>query len=211
MGSSSSSSGTAARKEVVAVPTLVTSASADGPKEDRLAAARRRIATKNSNIAISLADHAERVARKKARGTDTTAPTAAERLAALRRRISERQSDGTMANGATAGGSQRLDASIGGERHGSAATCSSGGVLESSDTPASNEDDKMHLNGNGIVSTAATSDGEEVEAGDTGLADTAASGGGGRNNAAASAAATWAQHALTRGDADDGDRHLREV
>ncbi len=207
-------SGTVAGNEDITMQTLVTSVSADGPKEDRLAVARRRIEAKNTNIAISLADHAERVAKKKARGVNTEVQTAAERLAALRRRVSERRSGGAMAgtaDGAAAGVPRRLDEDLSDKRHGSAADCRNGDVLESSDTPASNEDEKMHLNENGIVGTAVTSGGEEVEAGDFGLAATAASGGGGRNNAADGAAAAWAQHALHRGGADDGDRRLSAV
>ncbi len=176
------------------MPTLATSGMADGPKVDKLTMARRRMAAKNSSIAISLADHAERVAIKKARGiADDGTQTAAERLAALRRRISERRGGGTVP---------------GDGKHESAATCKSGDVLKSSDAPASNEDGKMHYIGDSISNAAASSSGEGVEANGIGLAGSAACGGGGCNGATASAAATWAQHAVLRSGADDDNRHL---
>jgi hypothetical protein len=202
--------GTVAEVEDVAVPTLVASASAARPSEDKMTAAQRRIAVKNANIAISLADHAERVARKKARGAEAETQTASERLAALRRRTTERRNAATVADatdGAKNGRPPSLDRDLNGSRQESMATCSNGDVFETSDVPASNEDEKMHLVGDDNRAAAASC-GEAVEADSTGLADAAACGEGGCNGATASAAAAWAQHALPRGGAGDGGRHL---
>ncbi len=49
-----------------------------------------KLAARHAGIAISLADHAERVEHKKAQGRPSTALTAAERMTALRRRLEER-------------------------------------------------------------------------------------------------------------------------
>ncbi len=212
----SSSPGAAAREEVIDVPTLGSSVSTVGLVESKLDAANRKIAGKNASIAISLADHEERVAKKKARGADVgaTPQTAAERMAALRRRIAERRRTGTMADRAEddeARGGQGPAAGADDGGHESVASCCNGDVLEASDAPASNEDEKMHLDMSDFDGTAATLVGEEVEADVCGMAGTAAaaSGGGGRDNAAASAAAAWAQHALPLGDEDDGSCHLK--
>ncbi len=54
-----------------------------------------RLAAQHSGICISLSQHAERVAAKRARVGDLAAPlppTAAERMAALRRRVADRHS-----------------------------------------------------------------------------------------------------------------------
>ncbi len=209
--SPSSSRWTAAREEVDTASTLATSASAEGHMEEKLSAAMKKITNRNASIAISLADHAERVARKRARGNVTATQSAAERMEALRRRITERRCAGAkadVAKEATAGGAQGMAASIGDGSHGCAAACSNGNVIDPNDKPPSNEDDKIHLNLNVYVGTADTSRGEEVEAGGNGLADSATSGGGGRNAAATCAASAWAQHAVPLGRDGDGDRHL---
>ncbi len=177
--------------------TLAASAMPAEAKVDKLTMARRRMAAKNSSIAISLADHAERVAMKKARSTaDGETQTAAERLAALRRRISERRGGGTVP---------------GDGEHGSAAACTRGEAPETGGAPTSIEDDKIHFIGDSnlsFVDAAASSRGEGVEADGTGRTGSAACGGGGRDSATASAAATWAQHAVLRRGAVDDDRQL---
>ncbi len=58
---------------------------------DALSRARRRLAARNSLLEQSLADHAERVDRRNRDGDRAQQPTAAERMAALRRRLVERQ------------------------------------------------------------------------------------------------------------------------
>ncbi len=52
--------------------------------------AETKLAARNSGLSISLADHAERVDRKRAQGRLTPELTATDRLAALRRRLEER-------------------------------------------------------------------------------------------------------------------------
>ncbi len=59
-------------------------------QDDVRCRAEARLAARNAGLAISLADHAERVDRKRARGHVTQALSAADRLAALRRRLEER-------------------------------------------------------------------------------------------------------------------------
>ncbi len=58
---------------------------------DALSRARQRLAARHSLLAQSLADHAERVDRRSRDGGRVQQPTAAERMAALRRRLAERQ------------------------------------------------------------------------------------------------------------------------
>ncbi len=210
---SQSSRRSTARVGVADASTLGASASSDRVGEEELAAANIKIAARNASIAISLADHAERVARKRARGVGAATQTAAERIEALRRRVNERRNvDATadVAVEATTGGAQSLDARIGNVSQGCAVACSNGEVLETSDAPASIEDEQMHLYPYDVVDTAAISVGEEVEAGGISLASSTTSGGGGSNTAAACAAAAWAQHAVPLGGTDDEERHLRE-
>ncbi len=58
---------------------------------DALSRARQRLDARNSLLAQSLADHAERVDRRSREGSRTQQPTVAERMAAIRRRLAERQ------------------------------------------------------------------------------------------------------------------------
>ncbi len=79
------------------------------PRGHRTASsAQSRLDARNSRLAISLADHAERVARRDEEGSRPAQTAAAERLAALRRRIAERQAvgagGGSAAGGRVAGG-----------------------------------------------------------------------------------------------------------
>ncbi len=59
--------------------------------DERLMRAQRRLDERNARLAISLGDHAERVARRDEAGDRPRAATARERLEALRRRIGERR------------------------------------------------------------------------------------------------------------------------
>ncbi len=202
--------------EDVAAPTLAPSAAADEPSSDVMAAARARIAARHSGITISLADHAERVAKKNMRGRSSDTQTVAERMAALRRRISERRhavaADGD-ARGAAAGGLHQREASIGVEGRGRGPICIGGDGLEASATPispTSNEDNKMHQLDESVDGVNTASAGEANGDGGS-FAATAGSNGGGGNNAASHAAATWAWHARGRGGADGEGRRLSAV
>ncbi len=62
-------------------------------RRDAVSRARQRLDAQHSLITQSLADHAERVNRRERNGDRAPQPTAAERMAALRRRLAERQAN----------------------------------------------------------------------------------------------------------------------
>ncbi len=112
-----------------------------------MSSAQSRLDARNAHLAISLADHAERVARRGDEGSRPTTITAAERLAALRRRVAEKQAAGTgsgsAAGGRTAddGGGHAGAASAGdtGGRDGGGATTCGGGEPEAGGASALEE------------------------------------------------------------------------
>ncbi len=139
---------------------------------------------RHTHIATSLADHAERVARKRARGQQEETQSAAARMAALRMRISARSASGSCA---TQG--------------------SIGDGLAASAAPTSTEDGKIHFvcADNGDIQHASM--GEAVASDDVGSIAAAAVGGG-PNSAADNAAAAWAWHARVQGGAGGVGHHL---
>jgi hypothetical protein len=197
VGGDGSGTGAAVGSRDAAQQTLDTSAQ----REDLAVGARRkaeeRLAASHTGIAASLADHAERVARKSARGGRGEGPSAADRMAALRRRISERKLAAgdamKQAEGAAAPGSPNTGLHCRGDDRGRELLGRLGVGLEASATPTSNEDVKMH-------SAAASNSLDDCTAEDAG--------GGGPNHADLHAAAAWAWHARAPGGAGDGGSHL---
>ncbi len=96
--------------------------------------AAERLAARNAGLAISLAQHAERVGLKDAKGRRAPELSASDRMAALRRRISERR-------GASAA-PEPLDATTEGQEAVQSATCERGHPSQS--VPPSIEDVKIH-------------------------------------------------------------------
>ncbi len=183
---------------MTAVPqTLDTSAPLDCQALNARRKAEARLTASHASIAASLADHAERVARKAARGHRDEGLSAADRMAALRRRVSEKRAAAGGTARATDGADAPASSDIGPRREdggrGREPLDSLGVGLAASASPTSNEDAKMHY---------AVANG--------GLDDCTAEGadGGGPNHSANHAAAAWAWHARVPGGAGGDDRHL---
>ncbi len=139
--------------------------------------AEAKLAARNAGLAISLADHAERVDRRSAQGRPTPALSATDRLAALRRRLEERVR-------------AKVDADPTDDAAGARGEQGGPLVLEeathsSSAVPTSTEDDKIHLVhvGGGIRSTTAKRPREAHEGGGQGAGALAEVGGGARGSA----------------------------
>ncbi len=185
-------------ENMAAVPqTLDTSAQLDRQALNAHRKAEARMIASHASISASLADHAERVARKTARGLRAENQTAADRMAALRRRVSARsaaagnvarESDGAEENTSCGDGSCR-----GGGDRGREPLASLGVGLATSAAPTSNEDAKMHY-----VEGSGSRDGGTAEG----------AGGGGPDHAANHAAAAWAWHARVHGGAGGNGHHL---
>ncbi len=190
------------------------------PLRDR---AQQLLEARHSGLEQSLADHAERVSRRRARepvpGTQTSA---IERMAALHRRVAERASRTLTARGHDPRGNGELNGGMGSS--GAAEGCDDalrcqqvcavgprgiGTKLEASSGPASIEDVKMHSIHVSHVHDATASTGQQAATADvTSSAAAAVGGGGGPNLAAANAAAAWARHALGLAGAGGEAGHL---
>ncbi len=96
--------------------------------------AAERPAARNAGIAISLAQHAERVGLKDAKGRRPPELSASDRMAALRRRISERRGPGAAP--------EPVGGPVEGLEPRQSASCERG--LPPRSVPASIEDDKIH-------------------------------------------------------------------
>ncbi len=186
--------------DTTAIPQML---EASTPLDSRALSLRRRaelrLAASHASIATSLADHAERVARKAARRIGDGGASAADRMEALRRRITERRTaaGGTVgpADGAGATASYGIGTSRGIGDRGHEPLDSIGVGLAASATPTSNEDAKMHPSAAEEIMDGCTAEGVD---------------GGGPNHAADHAAAAWAWHARVAGDAGGGGRHLSD-
>ncbi len=188
----------AGEAEAAAAPrTLDTSALQGGRALDARRKAEARLTASHAGIETSLANHAERVARKTARGQDSEAPSAADRMAALRRRLSDRIAaavdTANVAGGAAAPAPAGYVQRCRGHGQGGSSLDNSGVGLAASASPPSNEDVKMHS-----VASVGSMDGGTA----------AGVGGSGPNHAANHAAAAWAWHGRVPGGAGGGVGHL---
>ncbi len=162
-----------------------------GPNTDASESrAQMKLRVRNAHLARSLADHAERVAKRDMRGDRPTTATAAERISALRRRITARQ--GATAELPTQG--PACGVHQGAARHaeqGAGNQWQSSGELHVQEY--SNEESKMHH-------------GEAVEEEGCRGAPSASTA---RGSAMAAAAATVAWHRRELPRDADGDHQLR--
>ncbi len=116
-------------------PGAATTTSSHGPRPSgAVNRAAERLAARNAGLAISLAHHAERVGMKDAKGRRAPELSAADRMAALRRRISERREPRAAA--------EPLVGTTDGVDVAQSAACE--GRHLSQAVPASNEDDQIH-------------------------------------------------------------------
>ncbi len=158
----------------------------------RAARAQQTLNARNAHLARSLADHAERVAKRNACGDRPAGPSAMDRMNALRRRIAARRDDRSgLQSGELAG-----DALLGVARQdgdGAGNQCRSSGEVQGGGS--SIEEGKIHL-------------GAAVE-GEACAGASAASATAGSAMAAAAAADAWHGCELRRVDADGRQLNAR--